>query len=264
MKVSANGASIHYAVDGHGPWLTLAHPLGADLTVWDDLVPEFAAHFRVLRYDSRGHGGSDVPRGPYTVEQLAADATALLSSLEIPRTHFVGVSMGGAVAQQVALDAPERIASLTLIDTTAGYDDADATLFLQRAATAREHGMKTLADGTLERWLGERFRKRHPEQAERIRAMVARAHPEGFAAACEALAAFDVHARLQEIEAPTLVLVGENDPSTPPAVAQRIASGIAGARLEIVPDAAHLSMVEQKQFVTRALATFLQGAASNV
>lgn len=264
MKVSANGASIHYAVEGHGPWVTLAHPLGADLTIWDDLVPDLAAHFRVLRYDSRGHGRSDVPAGPYTIEQLAADATALLNSLEIPQTHFVGISMGGAVAQQVALDAPERIASLTLIDTTAGYDDADAKVFRQRATQARERGMKGLADGTLERWLGERFRKRHPEASERVRALVAKAHPEGFAAACEALAAFDVRAKLSEIDAPTLVLVGENDPSTPPAVARRIASGIAGARLEIVPDAAHLSIVEQKQFVTNALATFLLGASSNV
>ncbi|WP_331692338.1 3-oxoadipate enol-lactonase [Pandoraea sputorum] len=264
MKVSANGASIHYAVDGHGPWLTLAHPLGADLTVWDDLVPELAAHFRVLRYDSRGHGRSDITHGPYSIEQLAADATALLSSLEIPSTHFVGISMGGAVAQQVALDAPERIASLTLIDTTAGYDDADAKVFLERAATARAHGMKDLAAGTLERWLGAHFRKHHPAQAERIRALVAHAAPEGFAASCEALAAFDVRARLSEIDVPTLVLVGENDPSTPPAVARRIANGIAGAQLEIVPDAAHLSIVEQKQFVTNALATFLLGAASNV
>jgi 3-oxoadipate enol-lactonase len=264
MKVSANGASIHYAVDGHGPWLTLAHPLGADLSIWDDLVPDLAAHFRILRYDSRGHGGSEVPRGPYTIEQLAADATALLSSLEIPRTHFVGISMGGAVAQQVALDAPERIASLTLIDTTAGYGDADAKLFLARAAQARERGMKDLADGTLARWLGERFRKRHPEQAERIRALVASAHPEGFAASCEALAAFDVRTRLSEIDAPTLVLVGENDPSTPPAMSRDLANGIKDARLEVVPDAAHLPIVEQKQFVTNALATFLQGAASNV
>lgn len=264
MKVSANGASIHYAVDGHGPWLTLAHPLGADLTVWDDIVPDLAAHFRVLRYDSRGHGQSDVPRGPYTVEQLAADATALLSSLEITTTHFVGISMGGAVAQQVALDAPERIASLTLIDTTAGYDEADAKLFLERAVQAREKGMKVLADGTLGRWLGEDFRKRHPAQAERIRALVAGAHPEGFAASCEALATFDVRTRLPEIEAPTLVLVGENDPSTPPAVAQRIASGIPNARLTVIPDAAHLSIVEQKQLVTNALATFLRGHVSNV
>lgn len=120
--------------------------------------------------------------------------------------------MGGAVAQQVALDAPERIASLTLIDTTAGYDDADAKVFRQRATQARERGMKALADGTLERWLGERFRKRHPEASERVRALVAKAHPEGFAAACEALAAFDVRAKLSEIDAPTLVLVGENDP----------------------------------------------------
>ncbi|AJC20816.1 3-oxoadipate enol-lactonase [Pandoraea pulmonicola] len=263
MKVSANGVSIHYAVDGHGPWLTLAHPLGADLTVWDDLVPELAAHFRVLRYDSRGHGASDVPHGPYTIGQLAADATALLSSLEIPSTHFAGISMGGAVAQQLALDAPERVASLTLIDTTAGYDAPDAQLFRERAAKARAQGMKELANGTLERWLSAGFRQRHPAQAERIRALVAHAHPEGFAAACEALAAFDVRTRLHEIEAPTLVLVGENDPSTPPAVARRIAEGIAGARLEIVPDAAHLSIVEQKQFVTKLLATFLQGTVSN-
>ncbi|VVD82791.1 3-oxoadipate enol-lactonase 2 [Pandoraea morbifera] len=264
MKVSANGASLHYVVDGHGPWLTLAHPLGADLTVWDDLVPDLAAHFRVLRYDSRGHGRSDVPHGPYSVKQLAADATALLSSLEIPRTHFVGISMGGAVAQQVALDAPERITSLTLIDTTAGYDEADAKRFRERASQARDDGMKALADDTLGRWLSAGFRKRHPHRAERIRALVAGAHPEGFAAACEALAEFDVRSRLHEIEAPTLVLVGENDPSTPPPVAQRIADGIAGARLVVVPDAAHLSIVEQKQFVTNALATFLQGAASNV
>lgn len=264
MKVSANGVSIHYAVDGHGPWLTLAHPLGADLTVWDDLVPALAAHFRVLRYDSRGHGQSDVPHGPYTIGQLAADAAALLNSLEIPSTHFVGISMGGAVAQQLALDAPERIESLTLIDTTSGYDATDAATFRERAAKARHGGMKALADGTMERWLGKRFRKHEPELTERIRHRVAHTDPEGFAASCEALAAFDVRSRLSEIELPTLVLVGENDPSTPPAVARRIAEGIAGARLEIVPDAAHLSIVEQKQLVTNALATFLQGAASNV
>jgi 3-oxoadipate enol-lactonase len=264
MKVSANGASIHYAVDGHGPWLTLAHPLGADLTVWDDLVPDLAAHFRVLRYDSRGHGQSDVTRGPYSIEQLAADATALLSSLEIPRTHFAGISMGGTVGQQLALDAPERVISLTLIDTTAGYSETEAKAFHARAAEAREHGMKALANGTLERWLGEAFRQRHPARAERIRSLVAHAHPEGFAACCEALAAFDVQTRLAEIEAPTLVLVGENDPATPPAMARRIADGIPGARFEIVPGAAHLSIVEQKQFVTNALATFLQGTASNV
>lgn len=264
MKVNANGVSLHYAVAGHGPWLTLAHPLGADLTVWDDLVPVLAEHFQVLRYDMRGHGQSDVPHGPYTIAQMATDAAALLSALEIPETHFVGISMGGAVAQQLALDAPERIASLTLIDTTDAYSAEEAATFRERAATARSDGMHELAKGTLQRWLTHGFREREPEVATRIRKLVARTPVEGFAAACEALAGFDVQARLSEIEIPTLVLVGEHDPTTTPKVARRLASGIAGARLEIVPEAAHLSIVEQKHFVTKALATFLLETASNV
>ncbi|GAB3625703.1 3-oxoadipate enol-lactonase [Pandoraea terrae] len=264
MKVSANGVSLHYAVNGHGPWLTLAHPLGADLTIWDDFVPALAEHYTVLRYDSRGHGHSQVTIGPYTIEQLAADAAALLSALEIPRTHFAGVSMGGAVAQQLALDAPERITSLILIDTTAGYDPADAATLEQRAVIARAGGMKDLVDGTLTRWLTERFRHHEREATERIRQRFLTTSTEGFAASCEALQGFDIRERLGEIEAPTLVLVGEHDPSTPVATAKLIADGIPGARLTVIPDAAHLSIAEQKQFVTKALATFLNADASNV
>lgn len=263
MKANINGTDIHYVVEGKGPWLTLAHPLGADLTVWDGIAQHFAPRYTVLRYDSRGHGGSAVPPGPYTLPTLAADLKTLLAALHVPRTHFAGISMGGAVGQQFALDYPGMLTSMTLIDTTSHYGPEDGANFDERAARALTEGMPALADATLERWLTEAFRRSQPEAAARIHRLLCAASPEGFAASCAALKELDLTERLAQIRCPTLVLVGDADASTPVASAKAIVNQIRGARLGIIAEAAHLSIVDQQAAVIAQVETFMAVYHSN-
>ena len=240
------------------PVVTLTHPLGVTLALWDDHVAALTKQYRVLRYDVRGHGGSDIPPGPYTLEQMSDDLFALLDSLGIVETHFVGVSMGGLIGMTAALAHPERIKSLTLCDTTACYGPGVRPMWEDRMRVAESEGMtSTLVDRTMAIWFTEAFRARRPEALERIAAMLRTTDPRGYAAAIRAIGFVDLTERIGAIRCPTLVVVGEQDPGTPPAMARMIHERIPGSGLLVIPGAMHCAVVEYADRFLPALLGFL-------
>ena len=257
MKIRANGIDIHYQVEGSGPWLTLSHSLASDHTMWAPQMAALTPHFTVLRFDTRGHGRSSAPPGAYTWEELRDDALGLLDALGIEKTHFVGLSMGGMIAQHLALAAPGRIDHLVLADTTSRYSAAAAALWQERIKLVREKGMAVLEAGTLERWFTAPYRAAHPEVMARIGALIRNTPANGYIGCAHAIPTIDLTERLGELRQPTLVIAGADDAGTPPELAREIAGRIPGARLEIIPEASHLTNVEQAERFNRLLCEFL-------
>lgn len=255
--IHANGIDIHYQIEGRGPVVTLAHSLATDLSLWDGLTAELSKDFTVLRYDARGHGRTSAPDGPYDFPTLVADLAGLLDALKIARTHFVGLSMGGMLGQHFALAAPERLDRLVLVSTSSRTPPEAGAVWDERIATARAQGMAAHVEATLARWFTAPYRAAHPETMARIGALVAATPVAGFAGWGAAICTLDVTDRLGAVRAPTLVVVGADDPGTPPALSRTIAAAIPGARLEIVPAASHQLVIEQAQTFRRLLADFL-------
>jgi 3-oxoadipate enol-lactonase len=254
----------NYRLEGPAgaPVVTLTHPLGATLALWDDHVAALTKRFRVLRYDVRGHGGSEIPPGPYTLEQMSGDLLELLDSLGVVETHFVGVSMGGLIGMTAALARPERITSLVLCDTTACYGPGVRPMWEDRIRVAENEGMTaTLVERTMAIWFTETFRTTHTEAVGRIAAMLRRSDPRGYAAAIRAIGFVDLTERIATIRCPTLAVVGELDPGTPPAMARVIHERIAGSELLILPGAMHCAVVEDADRFQAALLAFLAGQA---
>jgi 3-oxoadipate enol-lactonase len=250
----------NYRLEGPSgaPVVTLTHPLGVTLALWDDHVEALAKSFRVLRYDVRGHGGSEIPPGPYTLEQMAGDLFDLLDSLGIMETHFVGVSMGGLIGMTAALTRPSRIKSLVLCDTTACYGPGVRPMWEDRIRVAESEGMTAaLVDRTMAIWFTEAFRARQPDAVERVAAMLRKSDPRGYAAAIRAIGFVDLTERIGAIRCPTLVVVGEQDPGTPPAMARAIHERIAGSQLVVIPGMMHCAVVEDSDRFLAALLGFL-------
>ncbi|WP_020666712.1 3-oxoadipate enol-lactonase [Amycolatopsis nigrescens] len=243
-----SGAFPHYVLDGQedGPVVLLSNSLGSDLRMWDPQVgPLVSAGFRVLRYDHRGHGGSPAPPGPYTLDDLGADLTGLLDRLGVPRAHLAGLSLGGMVAMHVAARAPERVASLVLCCTSAKL--GPPSRWSDRAAAVRAGGTTSIADGAIGRWLTPGYAAAHPDTVAVLREMIETTSDEGYASCCGVIERMDQLDALGRISAPTLVISAAEDQATPPEHGRRIADGIRGARLEIVPGAAHLGSFEQPE-----------------
>jgi len=255
MFIPTGDITAHVQIDGPqgAPALLLLHSLGTSLHVWDAQVPALAAQFRVIRPDMRGHGLTTVSRGPTGIPALAADALALLDTLGIAQAHIAGLSIGGLLAQSIAVQAPSRVLSLALIDTAMALPPPQS--WHDRAAAVRAHGMASIADAVIARWVTPAFA--NAPAAHGLRAMLLRTDPEGYAAAAEAIAAADLTAEIPAIRTPTLVLVGEQDQTTPIATARALADAIPGATLQIIPNAAHLPTAEQPDSVTAALRAFL-------
>ena len=259
MKATVNGIDTYYEIHGKpgAPWLAFSHSLACNLRMWDAQVAALEDRFRILLYDTRGHGQSAAPRGPYTLEGLADDLRALLSQLDIQRLHFVGLSMGGMIGQTFALKYPGLLSSLTLADTTSRYPAEAAALWAARIQTAEKQGMQPLVQPTLERWFTEGFRKRAPDKVRAIGGAIAATPVPGYVGCSHAIPRIDVTARLKEIACPVLVLCGDQDPGTPPAMSREIHASTPGSRLVRLPDAAHLSNIEQPEAFNKALAEFL-------
>jgi 3-oxoadipate enol-lactonase len=255
----ANGIEIHYVLEGPSgaPVVTLSHSLATHLGMWEPQVAALASRYRLLRYDTRGHGSTEVSPGPYTLEQLARDALALLDALGIERTHWLGLSMGGMIGQVLALHAPERLRSLILADTTSRIPAEAKPLWEERIRTAETRGMEPLVEPTLGRWFTPGFRQRRPEVVARVAAMIRGTDPRGYVGCCHAIAALDLTDRLGAVRLPTLVIVGAEDQGTPVAAAETIHRAIAGSELRVIPDAAHLANLEQPEVFTEAVQGFL-------
>ncbi|WP_454719615.1 MULTISPECIES: alpha/beta fold hydrolase [Cupriavidus] len=261
-RVRVGDISLHVRIDGgDGPWVILAHALGADHTLWDAAARHLAPRYRVLRYDLRGHGQSDAPIGAYSMIRLADDVAGLMDALAVPQAHFAGVSVGGMIGQTLALRYPERLLSLTLVDTIDHTPLEAHPMWHERIGHVEAHGMAGVADSTLQRWLTAPFRAAHADEAERVRRMLLGAPVHGYVGTAQAIMAFDLAGAIARIRCPTLVVTGEDDQSAPPAMARAIAGAIPAARLEILPRAAHLSHIEQAARFHAMLDAFLGHAA---
>jgi 3-oxoadipate enol-lactonase len=255
-RLQADGVTFEVAFDGptDAPCLVLSHSLGSSLDMWSPQAGSFSRHFRVLRYDTRGHGRTDVTPGPYTIERLANDVIGLLDAAGIDRASFCGLSMGGATGLWLAAHAPERFDRFVFCNT-APWLGPPATM-LERAALVRHEGLAGLADATMQRWFTGEFRARQPRTVAAIRDTFVATPREGYAACCEALAWYDERAHLASIDRPVLVVAGLHDPSPPIATAREYAARIAGARLVELP-AAHLSNLGAAEAFNEAVLEFL-------
>jgi 3-oxoadipate enol-lactonase len=253
-------ARLHHELRGPAgaPVVVLANSLGTTTALWDRQLPALEPRFRVLRFDHRGHGGSEVPPGPYTIDDLGRDALGLLDTLRIRRASFCGTSLGGMVGIWLAANAPERIERLALCCTSAFVGPGPG--YAARAERVRTEGIAPIAEQVVARWFTPAFREREAATVARFTAMLEATPAEGYAGCCEALETMDLRPALPCVAAPTLVLAGADDAALPPAGhAAPLAAGIAGARLVVVPGAAHLAGVEAPGQVNRVLLEHLEG-----
>jgi 3-oxoadipate enol-lactonase len=249
--------SLAFRIDGAetAPALVLSNSLGTTWELWDAQLPALSQHFRVVRYDHPGHGRSDVPGGALTVEALAQGVLELLDRLELERASFCGLSLGGAVGMELALEAPGRIDRLALCCTAASFGSPVG--WHERAQLVRAEGTTAIADRVLERWFTDRFPSEHQDEVTRFRTMLTSISSEGYAACCEAIAGWDARGGVHAIRTPTLVISGEDDVAAPPADGAFLAESIHGAELVVLPGAAHLANVEEPNLFDQALLGFL-------
>jgi 3-oxoadipate enol-lactonase len=259
MKINANGIDINYELTGKkgAPVVMLSHSLACSLVMWQPQMAVLESAFQVLRFDTRGHGGSDAPEGAYSLEQLTADAVGLLDALNIESVHFVGLSMGGMIGQCLALDYRNRLKSLALCDTAAVMPEETQPIWQQRIAAAGQTGMADQVDETLERWFSPEYLQLNPPEVEMIRQQILATPVAGYIGCCEALRRLNYLDRLSEIKLSTLIMVGEEDPGTPVSASEAMHERISGSKLVILPSARHLSNIEQAEAFNTALMDFL-------
>jgi 3-oxoadipate enol-lactonase len=256
-KVRVNGVELAYRFDGpvSGRVVMMSNSLMSDHRMWDLTVPALSDRYRVLRYDTRGHGQSGTTAGPYTIEMLADDAVGLMDALALRRVHFVGLSMGGMIAQQVGARYADRVASLSLCDTAS--EMPPRSMWAERLAIARSQGVAGLVDATIQRWFTAPFIARDPQSVETVRRMILTTGTEGFIACAEAVRDMAQTTMLLQVKAPTLVLVGRLDPACSVEKATVIHRMIDGSELVILEEAAHLSNIEQPRAFNGALRGFI-------
>ena len=256
MFTASDGCALHYTFDGDSgrPILLLSNSLGSTIDMWAPQVPALTQHFRVLRYDNRGHGASDVPAGPYTMERIALDAKELIEGLEIGPVAFCGLSLGGMVGMWLGANAPQLLTRAVLANTSAYFGQPE--LWNQRIALIENEGMQAAAEGVVQRWLTSEFMRNDPAAAAKCLAMVAGIAPSGYVAAAVAVRDMDLREALPNIPIPVLVIAGALDPATPPVMAEAIVETVPNARLAIL-DAAHLSNIEKADEFNSLIMSFL-------
>ena len=255
-KIDVGGVGLNYELSGPegAPVVAFSNSLGTTLAMWDAQAAALSGSFRCLRYDTRGHGRSDLVDTGFTVDDLADDLAGLLGALGIARAHLVGLSLGGMTGQALAARRPELVDKLILVATAAHLPPA--RLWEERAEVVRARGMPAVADNVIARWFTAPNRASPGAEATR-RQIVAEVDPRGYARCCEAIGAMDLRGRIGAIRAPTLIVSGADDPATPPAMGEEIARLVRGAQFAIVPDAAHLIAVERPDELNRVIGAFL-------
>jgi 3-oxoadipate enol-lactonase len=257
QQVKANGITINYRFDGpeDAPIVMLSNSLMSNLTMWEPQMPVLTQSFRVLRYDTRGHGNTDAPVGPYTIQLLAEDVVALLDALNIEKVHFAGLSMGGMIAQHLGANHGERIHSLMLCDTASEMPTLE--MWNDRISTARDNGISALLDGTLQRWFTAPFRENDKAAVEKVAQMIRTTNTDGYIACASAVRDMSQTSILSKISAPTVIIVGEDDPACTVAQSRVLEEHINGAELVIIKNAAHLSNIEKIDEFNDAMLGFL-------
>lgn len=250
------GEAFNIVVEGRegAPAVVLAHPLGADLHLFDKLVPALLRHFRIIRYDMRGHGSSVVTPGSSSLDQLGRDAVGILDAVGFRKVHWIGVSLGGMVGLWLLIHARERINRAVLANVAAQLGNPD--LWNERIRTVEEKGMEGLAPSVLQNWFTRSFRERHPDEVERISEILLATPEEGYTAACAAIRDMDLRETIRGITNPVLVIVGRHDPLTTPGLGALVASAVQGAKL-VTLDTAHMSCIEDPEGFDQAAIKFL-------
>jgi len=250
-------AQLRYQFDGpsNAPVLLFSNSLGTNFRMWDAQLSDFTQQFRILRYDTRGHGESTVTPGPYTIAQLSRDVVHLLDILSLDRVHFCGLSMGGMTGMELASHFPNRLRKLVLCCTAARIGTADG--WNARIGAVQKDGMKGVAATVIERWFTPSFRSSQPEQVSVTQQMLESTDPEGYIANCAAVRDFDFRQNLSSIKVPTLVISGTHDPGAPPADGQFLKKSIPNATyLEVY--ASHIANIEARPDFNRAALSFLR------
>ena len=252
----SGGVRLHYELSGNprGSLLVLANSVGSNLHMWDKVLPAFESRYRVLRFDTRGHGQSGVSPEPFTIDQLGRDVLQLLDEVGADRASVCGLSLGGLVALWLGINAPERMHRLIFANTAARIGTQE--MWEQRIATVRNTGMSPLAVATLERWFTPTYRAHHPEEMDQIRAMIAATDPGGYLACCAVLRDADLRAEIGAIEAASLVITGTHDPATPPSDGRAIDAALRRSRY-VELNSSHLSAWECAQEFAEAVVQHL-------
>ena len=255
--VQSDGCSINYEVEGpqNAPVLILSNSIATNLHMWDDQAPMFSKQFRLVRYDRRGHGKSGAPKGQYTMEMLSRDSLAVADAVGAKKFNWCGLSMGGMVGQWLGTSAPERLNKLVISNTNFYYTEKQP--WDDRIKLVTEKGMTALADPMMERWFTPETRARSPEKVARVRAMLTATSVDGFVGCCHAIRAMDFRESNKRISVPTLVMVGAKDNATLPAYGEAMVAQIKGSKLATIPDAAHISNVEQPKIYADTVIRFL-------
>ncbi len=258
MQATINGIGMNYDVAGgeSAPVVVLHHPLATNLTMWDELTPVLAGKYRVVRFDARGHGQTEAPKGPYTFETLAADVVALMDHLKINKADFLGLSMGGMVGQYLGLLHADRFSTLQLVSTSSRVPDEAKPLWVDRVTVAREKGMASQVEPAMGRWITAENRKK-PALVARLSKMIETTPLEGYAGWCQCIHGLNVTDRLKGITLPTRVIVGQGDPATPVAAAETIHREIKGSDLVIIPDTSHMLCAEDPAAFHKPVLEFL-------
>ena len=255
--VQSNGCPIHFEVEGAAdkPVLMFCNSLGTTLHMWDGQMPAVTRHFRIVRYDRRGHGKSGVPAGPYSMEMLGRDALAVLNAANVHKAHWCGLSMGGMVGMWMGANAPQRINRLILSNTSAYFENKQ--IWNDRIAVVKEKGLGAIMQGTLERWFTKDFREREPKTMQWMTDMFLATRPEGYIARGEAVRDMDHREIIKSIKAPTMVIAGKQDAGTTPEMGEYVQKNIPGASLTLF-DAAHIANIECGNAYTDPVLDFLK------
>lgn len=255
-----NGIVLHHQVLGQadGPALVFINSLGSDFRIWQDVMPAFTDRFRVVLYDKRGHGLSDAPPAPYTIDDHTDDLLALLDHLKIDKAALVGLSVGGMIAQRMAVRVSERVQALTLCCTAARIGTPE--LWAERISSVEIGGIEPIADNVLQRWFTPLFRKTHADEVAGWRNMLVRTPDHGYAGTCAAIRDADLRPDAARIKAPTLCVAGDQDGSTPADVVKGTADLITGARFALIDGAGHIPCVEKPAVLSQLISQHLQEA----
>lgn len=259
QRIAGPGGALNTVIEGRdgAPWIVLSHSLGADLTMWDPQMPLLTAHYRVLRYDTRGHGASDAPTGPYGFGDLVADLVAVMDAHGVTRADVLGLSLGGMTGLGLAIHHPDRLDRLVCADARADATDATRANFAARAERVKAGGMAAVVDATLESWFTAEWRAANLAALERVRQMVLGADPGGYAACCAALQSLDYFKDLGKISAEVLYLGGDRDMGAAPEVMRAMAEATPRGRHRLVAGAAHVANINQPAAFDAELAAFL-------
>jgi 3-oxoadipate enol-lactonase len=258
MQASINGIRMTYDVSGaeSAPVVVLHHPLATNLTIWDEITPVLTGKYRVVRFDARGHGQTEAPKGPYTFETLAADVVALMDHLKIKKADFLGLSMGGMVGQYLGLLHASRFSSLQVVSTSSRVPDEAKSLWVDRVVVAREQGMASQVAPALGRWITEENSQK-PALVVPLSKMIETTPLEGYAGWCACIRGLNVTDRLKAITLPTRVIVGKADPATPVAASEAIHREIKGSDLVIMPNVSHMLCAEDPPAFQKHVLEFL-------